>query len=129
MRSNEGKAARLAAAHFWLEHDARYRLERSVGKPAPKISLADDGKVLMGGHRLSEKRSIPIYLLTGIILQRVGSIEVQDNFAQRASDQWPREMEQVLGVIDLHWDALLAEYHLLLEHNGTASAPSTEIEG
>lgn len=129
MRSNEGKAARLAAARFWIEHDARYQLERAVGAPKQEISLTEDGAILLGGRRLSEKRAFPVFLLTGIILQRVGSIEVQDSYAQRASDRWPRETEQVLGVVDLHWDALLAEYRLLLEQYGSTSGRSTEIEG
>jgi hypothetical protein len=129
MQSPEAKAARLTAARFWIERDARYQLERAVGMPAPDISVAGDGTILCGRRRISSHRAIPIYLLTGIILERVGSPEVQEAFTKRALDGYPRQTEQVLGVADLHWDDLMADYRSCLQRYGIAPAGSTAIAG
>lgn len=129
MQSPEAKAARLAAARFWIERDARYQLERAVGMPAPDISVAGDGTILCGRRRISKHRAIPIYLLTGIILERVESPEVQESFTKRALHGFPRQTEQVLRVVDLHWDDLMADYRSCLQQYVSAPAHSTADEG
>ena len=125
MQSPEAKAARLTSARFWIERDARYQLERAVGMPAPDISVAGDGTILCGRRRISSHRAIPIYLLSGIILERVESPEVQEAFTKRALHGFPRQTKQVLGVVDLHWDGLMADYLSCLQRYVSAPDGST----
>ena len=125
MQSPDVQAARLTAARFWIERDARYQLERAVGIPAPDISVASDGTILRGRRRLSAHRAIPIYLLAGIILERVESPEVQEAFTKRALDEFPRQTEQVLGVVNLHWDDLMADYRSYLQRYVSTADGST----
>jgi hypothetical protein len=121
MQSPECQAAQLTAARFLLpRHKYPIALEA--------ISVTENGAILCS-RRLRNRDRVPIALLAGIILERVESPEVQEAFTKRALYGFPRQTEQVLRVIDLHWDDLMADYRSCLQRYVSAPAHSTEIEG
>lgn len=117
MRSPDVQAARLTAARFLLPRHA-YPIARD------SIWITEDGAILCS-RRLRDRDRVPILLLAGIILEHVESPEVQEAFTKRALDAFPRQTEQVLGVVNLHWDDLMADYRSCLQQYGSAPAHPT----
>lgn len=121
MQSLETQAARLTAARFLLPRH-KYPIARD------SIWITEDG-VILCSRRLRDRDRVPIYLLTGIILERVESPEVQESFTKRALHGFPRQTEQVLRVVNLHWDDLMADYRSCLQQYVSALADPTAIAG
>lgn len=117
MQSPDVQAARLTAARFLLPRH-KYPIAREA------IWVTEDG-VILCGRRLRVRDRVPISLLTGIILERVESPEVQESFTKRALHGFPRQTEQVLRVVNLHWDDLMADYRSCLQQYVSADDGST----
>ena len=121
MQSPDVQAARLTAARFLLPRHT-YPIARE------DISVTRDGTILCR-RRLRDRDRVPIYLLAGMILERVESSEVEESFTKRALDGFPRQTKQVLGVVNLHWDDLMADYRSMRQRYVSADDGSTANEG